>query len=200
MQTFAEKCAAIESLLPLLHIHLDYLPQAVRVSRYGDADQYPGAPRPAWATADCDGRCGWCEYRKVCRGEWWEVVREKLRRRYRLVAIELSLRKLELILPRAARAIYALYVYELGESGPLVDERLRQWARKGIEWMAQEIPGEVPHFGERRREKKALIRELLEQGYTYRVITATVRCSRREIAEVSRAFKARQERTVSASS
>jgi len=131
------------------------------------------------------------------------VVREKMRRRYRLETVARSLDGLMYTLPQAYRAIVALYVDPYDELSEPLDEwhkdRRRQWADSGIDWMVREIPGELVAFGEKRgNDKRSLIREMLEQGFTYRAITFSIGCSRRDISAVKRGMEERQERTPSA--
>lgn len=140
MQTHADKCAAIRSLLPLLVEHLDSLPMRLKVS----------GGNGGGGGLHCDGRCAACDWNASCRGEWWEVEREQLERRYRLKAIRISLRLLEYANATQYAAIQVCYVEPIEADWYNLDGVWFRIAEDGIRWMAGEIPGDVPAWGEKR--------------------------------------------------
>ena len=164
---------------------------ALKVSSL-DKEQHGGAG------VDCDGKCENCEFEKSCRGAWWDVVREKLERRYRLRALRISLRQLEYVDPTQYHAIQVCYVDPLDVDWYHLDELWFRVAEDGIRWMADEIPGEITPYGEKRIPRNVRIHELREQGYSYRRIAVIVGCSYREISVCLHGQEVRPESTVSA--
>ena len=122
-----------------------------------------------------------------------------LRRAYRLDDIEACLRKLRLKGfhgRRLATAVDCEYVAPMREYEP---ERRAKWARVGVYWMARDIEGELVAFVPMRllsREER--IEGMLSRGAHYGEIAQAVRCSRREVASVSRAVRVRSESTADA--
>lgn len=211
MQTLEDKAAAIKSLLPLLVEHLDCMPMSMVIRRWDENGGGGGL--------DCDGRCESCDWKDSCRGAWWEVVREKLERRYRLKAIRISLRQLEHVNPTLHEAVYVCYI---DPEDPIDDldavPRIRvngktyvsktyaatlgpEWyaaADRGVYLMAEEIPGDVPAYGEKRKTKAEQIVEARETGCSIAFIAQQLRCSKSTVIQVLRAQKERSQSTLSA--
>lgn len=196
-QTPTEKAAAIISLLELVWFHLDYIPGAMRVQRYGEAEGGEGTPPLAPVNVNCNGRCHTClaYYRlmgkkPVCPPEEkWARERATLRRRYRIADVEESLMRLATVDATLAQAVWAEHVESWPDprTEPIaadVREYRRECARRGVEWMAHDVRGDVPAYGERPDPIENQIRQLAAQGYTQRRIQRELRCDRNKITAV----------------
>lgn len=196
-QTLLDKQAALKTLLPLLIVHLGLYEQALKISAYGDADDVR-KHGPVWSTLDCDGDCKRCEWEKTCRGEWFEVVKEKLRRRYRLQAVEISLGCLEYENEGWYHAVWQFYVDPPEDDCFHLSDLCRVYADAGVEWMAREIPGELVAFGEDRchTTKQALTLQIIhmsQQNFTQRRIAHELRCGRDRVRQTLAAVGVRCE-------
>ncbi len=194
-QNLSEKCEAIISLLEFVWFHLDFVPGAMRVQRYGESEG--GAGHTVIFDPNCSGRCFTClAYHKskkqqpLCPPEErWVWERKKLRRRYRIGDIEAALIALSKCHPTQAQAVWAVYVEPwpepktepIGESARAKRQIL---ADQGVVWLAHEIKGELVAYGERPDPRDNQIRQLAAQGYTRRRIAKEVRCSLRDVVKV----------------
>jgi len=126
-QTIAERHAALESLLPLLHVHHAYLDQ-VRSGLGGLAPSAPDGPPPP-AREDQD--------------EPWVTQERLLARAYRLDEVARLFALLEEHRPRWALAVY----YEHVEPWPAWEPEERALlARLGVRFMAAGCRGWLPTF------------------------------------------------------
>ena len=203
MQTLAEKCEAIKTLLPCLaehlHCHPAYrlVPRAQWVSEGGEP---PGVTQPP-----CDQHCWQCT--EPCRDATWVLEYRRIRRAYPIV------RKLERLLdlricyqPGGSKwrfAIMGLYVtpWDVLEHG--------EWpelAERGIAWLAEQCRGEVPWYegavpeqGEERRDYRTRrILYLRERGLSVRRIAQRVGVAKSTVSDILHAHGVRLERKVAA--
>ena len=206
-QTLGQKCEAIQSLLPLLDVHLWSMREARTVPRYGQATEREKdpdyMPPPLWLMLECEGRCEHCEHKPDCKGEPWEVLKDRLRKQYRLRAIQRGLLRLDDLAHFLAHAVVAVYAdpyegrfadsYASAGSEPLSQEdrdRRLQYARAGVRFIALNLPGDVRGINEERRPKRERIIELRRMGFSYRAIQRMLRCSPNTIRESLQAQEA----------
>jgi len=188
-QLFPDKCEAIRSLLPLIFWHLDYMPHAMKVRRYGQSEGDPGKPPAAPINVNCDGRCFTClAYFKLMGKlpncppeEKWERERQSLRRKYRIIDLEDALLNLGAFAPNLAQAVWATYVEPWPEPktepiGWKAREHRACCAEEGIKWLAHDLQGDVLGYGEKRDPIENQIRQLASQGYGNKRIAKELRC------------------------
>lgn len=163
----------LPDILSLLHVHHAYLDQIRSSIRY--VRQCEGVPRPEPRDE------GWV----TCQ-RWYEVA-------YRTHHVAASLQRLAhakgLGIPghRAAAAVYYSHVEPWPEWAP---RHRAEWARVGVEWMAEDIEGWLdPFVPMRPKDRRETIRVLRSEGLTYGQIAARVGCSR---TTVSAALQGRQ--------
>lgn len=196
-QTFGEKCEAIESLLELIWWHLDFVPGAVRVHRYGESEGGAGPGSLAPVVVDCNGRCFTCLAYWASRGkapvcppeEKWAREAAILRRRYRIKDVEDSVLRLAEQYPTQAQAVWAVYVEPWPDPktepiSPSTRAERQALALEGITWMAHDIWGDVIGYGQKADPLENQIRELAAQGYTWKRIAKELRCSKSTIRRV----------------
>lgn len=184
-QDKAEKIAALRSVLPLLHAHHEMM-GAMRVRTSMEGLQSEG------------GDEGWQHFRWTApplpeaQDLAWVERQRRLSRRYRLYAVTLSLQKLERHKPGWAAAIYYTYIEPWTEWNP---DRRKEWAENGLEWMAEEIPGEVPPYNpvarpaEQVRQRDAEIERMLHAGISRRAICRALRCGPNLVAAVAKRYR-----------
>jgi len=217
-QDFTAKCETIVSLLQCVYAHLDYVPGALHVQRYGDSEEgAPTGPAPCtvvtrrwtcWQT--------WPQYRLIVQlpprmtEEKWAAEYASLRKRYRIGDVEESLTRLSRVEPTLAQAVWAEYVEpwldpKTEPVAPEMKEQRRVWAEAGIEWLAHDIRGEVEGFGEPLQSQRPpvtardrLIVEMRIGGASYGEIVKKARCSRSTVKAVLSGLKVRRGRTMSA--
>lgn len=175
-QTVAEKAAAIGSVLFLLEDHFRLL----RMGRVGSCIHYPriiyGCPPPRNPYAE----------------ESWVVYQAKLARMYRLGAVRRALNKLEEQYPHLAQAVKARYV-EVPPLDFIDPDNGPRWALEGLLFMARDIPGDVPHHGQRllppapQSDSRTLqVLDLRDRGFSYKRIAHRMHMSERDIREILR--------------
>lgn len=196
-QPFADKCEAIASLLGFVWYHLDFIDGAMRVQRYGDSETGgEGRPPAEPYYVGCNGRCYTCIAYHQTQGrkpacppdEKWLRERATLRRRYRIADLEKSLVSMAQVEPNQAQAVWAVYVEPwpdaktepIGEAQREARDRL---AWDGVEWMANDIRGDVVGYGEKPDPVENQIRQMASQGYTWKRICRELRCSRRDVSK-----------------
>jgi hypothetical protein len=194
MQDFQSKCEAIRSLLPLIFWHLDYMPHALKIRRYGQAEGDGGKPPPKPVNVNCDGRCWTClAYFKLMGKlpacppeERWENERKALRRKYRITDLEEAITRLETNL---AQAVWAVYVEPWPEpkTEPIGWEARRHrhlCAEDGIEALAHDVRGDILGYGDKRDPIENQIRQLASQGYGTKRIAKELRCRPAKVQSV----------------
>lgn len=193
MQTLTDKQAAIISILELVYFHLDRVPGAMHVQRYGESEGAPPERRePLAYNVNCDGRCARCieahsGKRPICPPEEaWAAERDYLRREYRIADVWESLERLSGYEPSWAQAVWTLYVE------PCLDPRSEciapehraerdRCAKLGVEWMAHDVRGDVRAFGERVEPIDNQIRQLASRGLSQRRIASKLHVGRERI-------------------
>lgn len=208
-QPFADKLAAIRSLLELVYWHLDYIPGAMRVQRYGESEQEPPEHRVFLpVNVDCNGRCYTClaYYRLIGRRpdcppeEKWERERADLRRRYRIADVEASLMRLADVDVTLAQAVWAVYVEPwpgalwdatrpaMGAKTEAISLTVREerarLAEEGVRWLGHDIRGDVLAYGEKPDPIDNQIRQLAAHGYTWKRIRRELGVSNDRISRV----------------
>lgn len=191
MQTLEEKIRAIASVLWLLEDHY----RMIDIGRVGACIQYErlpdghpwSPPRPEW----CDG------WNPEAVMDW--ILRARaVSKRYRLWPVQLALEKLRRHKPRQAAAVLARYT-ELPPPNWYEPDKIGALSRAGLEFMARDIPGDMPEYGLPRPPSRfEIIEGMLERGCSHRYIAREVGCSYRDISGVSAAMKERRESTASA--
>ena len=184
MQSLAERCEAIVSLLPLLEIEIQ--PET-------DGDGGEDA---------CPNDCHTCTV--VCTDELWYVIWKRLRRAYPLGALEYLLEKLDVAHWTWRWAVHYTWVQPWSDFDP---ERRAEWAREGVAWLADEWEKRWPHWSirkylipgmEREPTREERIEDMLTRGFTWQRICRELGCSKREISAVARARMERPRSTASA--
>jgi hypothetical protein len=197
MQPFSEKCLAIESLLAFVWFHLDFVPGAMEVRRYGQSEGVQPARAAKPYNVDCNGRCDTCRAYHETLGkkpacppdERWATEYRTLRRRYRIADVEDSLYSMADFQPLQAQAVWAVHVepWPDPKTEPIGEEaRARRQIRadQGIVWMAHDIKGDVIAYGEKPDPKANQIRQLYSQGFSQRRIAKEVGCSLRDVNRI----------------
>lgn len=221
LQTIDERCDAIKSLLPWIMAHLDHVPGAARVQRYGESEGGAGTP-PLEPYTECTGRCHTCRAYLATLGkepvcppdERWVREARWIRRRYRIDDLEKSIMRLAGHDPTVAQAVWAVYVEpwpgdlldpkrpQLGAKtealSPGVRKERADLAEIGVRWMAHDLHGEIVAYGEQTVRREIQIIQLAEQGYTQRRIARELRCRPETVGAVLRALEGRSQRTDSA--
>jgi hypothetical protein len=193
LQSVADKTAAIISLLELVYFHVDKIPGAMHVQRYGESEGDPGERRaPLAYNVNCNGRCARCieahsGKKPLCPPEEvWAAERAYLRREYRIADVWESLERLSGHEPSWAQAVWTLYVE------PCLDPRSEciapehraerdRCAKEGVEWMAHDIRGDVRAFGEKVEPIDNQIRQLASRGLSQRRIAVKLHVGRDRI-------------------
>lgn len=196
-QRLSDKCDAIISLLALVFWHLELIPGAMKVQRYGESDGTSDAKPPTPYNLNCKGMCRdcWEDHRAIgkkpaCPPEvTWVRVHDGLRRQYRIADVEAALIALRDANVVMAQAVWAVYVEPWPEprTEPIGHEAREHRARladEGIVWLAHEIRGEVLGFGEKVDSRENQIRQMASQGFTQRRIARELRCSLRDVRRV----------------
>jgi hypothetical protein len=205
-QSFADKCAAIESLLESVFAHLDYVPGAMRVQRYGDAELEGGSGIAQQTCIIRRWTCwgSWPQYRLIVQlppkmsEEKWAREYADLRRRYRIADLEASLIRLSDAEPSQAQAVWAVHVEPWLDPatepiGPVAKETRRLLAVAGVEWMAHDIRGDVLAFGEKREPIDNEICRMLADNWTERRIAHDLGVGRDRIRALKRTLEVRCE-------
>jgi len=168
-----ERHQALESLLPLLHVHHAYLDQ-VRSGLGGLAPSAPDGPPPP-AREDQD--------------EPWVTQERLLARAYRLDEVRRLFALLEHVRPLWSLAVY----YEFVEPWPVWEpERRVLLARLGVRLMAASCRGPLPTFAPalpRRRPvrgREEEVQALREQGWQRDRIARHLRMSARDVSRLLR--------------
>ena len=202
MQEPDEKVAAIASLLWLLPEHYTML----RLNRQGMIDycnELEQGELSSWRPPLIEEFEGW-PVEKV--QAWWRYQRG-LSAKYRLWAVGLALQKLE----KEHREQYIAVVMECVEDGVYTwyePERISKRCRAGLEFMAADIPGDVPFFQELvvsvRPKVSAVARnrrivEMAGEGISKAKIVKELGCSRTTVNAVLSGQRVRSGRMVSAS-
>jgi len=188
LQSVADKTVAIISLLELVYFHVDKIPGAMHVQRYGESEGAPpeGRREPLVYNVNCNGRCARCieahsGKKPLCPPEEvWAAERAYLRREYRIADVWESLERLSGHEPSWAQAVWTLYVE------PCLDPRSEciapehraerdRCAKEGVEWMAHDVRGDVRAFGERVEPGENEIRRLRSGGLSERQIVIVLR-------------------------
>jgi hypothetical protein len=144
-QTIAERHAALESLLPLLHAHHAYLDQV----RSGLGGLAPSPPEGPPSPNDED------------REEPWVTQERLLARAYRLDEVARLFALLEEVRPRWALAVY----YEHIEPWPAWEPGERSMlARLGVRFMAASCRGWLPTFAPALLKRRPVAERLPEVG------------------------------------
>ncbi len=209
MQSFADKCDAIESLLGFIFFHLDDIPGAIRVQQYGASEILDGTTQYRPINLECNGRCYTClAYHKmlgkkpVCPPEEkWAREAEKLRRRYRIRDVENSVLRLSGVDPVQAQAVWAEHVEPWPDPktepiSPEVKAERVALAKLGVQWMAHDIRGDVLAYGEKPDPKDNEIRRMLSYGVSERRIARELEVGRDRIRSLKRADEGRCEQEV----
>lgn len=168
----------------------------MRTTRLGESIGEPGPPSPVWATLDCNGKCIWCEWERQCGGLWWEVVREKLKRRHRLEAIRISLEGLEHHNEGWYHAVWQFYIDPPEDECFQLSDLCRVYADAGVEWMAREIPGEIVPLDGKRRTLTEQIWLKREEGLSIRQIGRALSVKKCVVENVLAGKNAREDQGV----
>jgi hypothetical protein len=208
-QRLSDKCEAIISLLALVFWHLELIPGAMKVQRYGESDGTSDAKPPTPYNLNCKGLCRdcWEDHRAIgkkpaCPPEvTWVRVHDGLRRQYRIADVEAALIALRDANVSMAQAVWAVYVEPWPEprTEPIGHEAREHRARladEGIVWLAHEIRGPVIAFGLSKREQ---VEEMLRSGVTSTAaIVRAVGCDRRYVKRLKHTQVVRPRQTVDA--
>jgi hypothetical protein len=174
MQTFAEKCAAIESLLPCITLHLDKHPsfRVVPKPRWvseGEPPPHHESPPP------CDERCVGCGAR--CLEEAWLREYYRLRGQYPIIRRLERLADLEITYhdPDMRTAIRYSYLepWRIIEKAPYWKDK----ADCAVEWLAGNCRRDVPLYvppgmpkGARTPHQAFVMVSMRGRGLSYRKI------------------------------
>lgn len=195
MQTLAEKCEAIKSVLFLLEDHFRMLD----MGKIGSTLDYPRDNILASCAAP---RCSEDEER-------WLLYQRQVSKRYRLYAVGWALARLRLHHPDQARAVQARYIF-IPPLDWLDRSTQPELSEQGIEFMARDIPDDVPTYtpwhgvaeGERlvAGDRESEVLRLRMTGHTYAQIAKRLRCSKSTVRDICHAHLGRQRRTTDAGS
>jgi hypothetical protein len=155
MSDLDDKVEALKTLLPLLEEHLDDIPGALKVARLGETRGGESSDSFKWM-----GR----------KAKTWS--------RYRLRAVSRSFEALADEDPRSAQALYWTYVnpWDRFDADDLDD-----LLERGLYWMADEIPGELPIYGETRKDT---VCRLYRKGYKRDEISHGLHMSGRDVSKM----------------
>jgi hypothetical protein len=181
VQTLEDKCAGIVSLLELMLYHLDDAPGKVITQRQEWISERSSLdlpkPPPKLYNVACKGRCQDCMNALKVSGkkpdcppdELWVRERDSLRRRYRMVDVEVSLMRLSEYAPTLAQAVWAQHVEPSPDpktepiSKHTRDER-EEWAWRGVNWMARDIHGDVIAYSTEAPTREKQAADLMAEG------------------------------------
>jgi hypothetical protein len=147
------KVEALETLLPLLESYLEMAPGALHIPSY--SGEVRGGERE--------------------ESFKWMHTKSKLWSRYRLFAVSRSFEKLCEEDPIAGRSIYWTLVCPWDRFKPNPEAVLR-----GLHWMADEIPGELPVYLETKHQTAV---RLYKAGMTRDQITGVLHMSARDVSK-----------------
>jgi hypothetical protein len=213
MQSLDDKREAIKSLLPFIYYHLDFVPGALHVQRYGESEGNEGPPPRAYFI-DCNGRCQTCLawHRSVGKKpacppeERWVIEYGTLRRKYRIRDIETAILGLADFDRIIAQAVWMTWVEPWPEWTPRYDEAA-PLAEQGLEWLAHEIEGDVLGMGEMEPPRRTRIsiserdRQIVQMrvdGASYGEIVRKLGCSKTTVRAVLADKRVSRGRTISA--
>lgn len=111
-------------------------------------------------------------------GVWWEVVREKLRRRHRLDTLRISLYKLQREWEPRYYAVWQVYIDPPEDDCFVLSRTCQRLADLGVEWMAEEIPGEITPLDEKRKTLHEQILDKRADGLSIRQIARSLDCKK----------------------
>lgn len=191
-QSREEKAAAVASLLPLLHLHLDLI-VGVRSSLGNLAPSLEEEWRPP--TPTCAGDCPSCRkaharagVRPICPPDEAWVQRERyFRSRYRLAAIARGLERLHARRPLLALAAYYHHVEPWPEWNA---NRRPALAREACHLIAEEIRGELVPFAPAATQRRPVadrldeVRRLHDRGLGRNQIVGELRMSARDVTRL----------------
>ena len=201
MQTLAEKCEAIKTLLPCLTEHLNRHP----AYRIVPAPRWVSGPEPPKPPPQiCDGSCATCT--QTCVEEAWVREYRRLRRAYPVIKRLEKLLDLKIYYQKHGAtwraAIMGVYVtpWDLMQNA--------HWltlANRGIEWLAGECKREVPWYDGpipqspdpcEHRIRQVLYLHL--RGLSCRRIAQKVGLGKSTVSDILRAHGVRSERKAAA--
>ena len=177
-QTLTEKAAAVASVLWLMEDHY----RMIKAGRVGSCIHYERKPdgTERWRPPIVEEFEGWPVNRIIA----WVMAQRKVSARYRLWAVGLALQKLERARPELALAVKVAHM-EIPTPNWYEPALLKDRAKEGLEWMAEDIPGDVPEWGgEKAEPRDNQIRRMAADGYTRRRIARECRCSLRDVQRV----------------
>ena len=163
------KAAAIASVLWLMEAHY----AMIKAGRVGSCIHYERKPdgTERWRPPIVEEVEGWPVNKVIA----WVMAQRKVSGRYRLWAIGLALQKLERVRPELALAVKVAHM-EIPTPNWYEPALLRNRAREGLEWMAEDIPGDVPEWGGEKAEPvENQIRRLKSDGLSERQIVTELR-------------------------
>ena len=199
MQTFTEKCAAVESCLGVLQEHLCLIAKVHTTLERVIPDSGGEVHLPPPVPADPhDAHYPPEAWERVLAGNVW---------RWRLGALTEALDRLSDVKPLWATAVYLEFVEP--DYLPEWNARLREcWAAEGVAWIARDIPGEMPYCerGARKttakeraqQRKETTIVQLRERGLSYQRIADKTGYSKDAVGRLLRKVDGRCGRPVSA--
>ena len=189
-QTLTEKAAAIASVLWLMEQHY----AMVTAGRVGSCIHYERTPdgTEQWRPPIVEEFEDWPVNRIIA----WVQAQRKVSARYRLWAIGMALCRVHARSPQHSLAVRAFYV----EIPPVVWlDNVEQLAREGLEFIAEDVPGDVRAWGESRpKTKRELVLDLLGDNLPTKTIAIYAGCDPSYVRRIKRAMSVRSEREMSA--
>lgn len=182
-QEIPEKIAALRSVLPLLHAHHELIHELrIRTSWEGMGVEECRGPSLSGAVSEK-------------RDMAWIECQKSLSHRYRLHAVSLSLQKLNRHKPGWAAAIYYGLIEPWTDWNP---DRREEWMENGLEWMAREIPGDVPNYNPVQRSSEVVerrnveIEDMLRSGAPRRAICRALKVGPNLVAAVAKRYREKE--------
>lgn len=173
LQTIHEKAEAIQTVLPLLHVHHPATDSAIQYERTPEGRE-PPKPDP------CEQyECRSCPVER-CPEEKWEKEKRFYDRRYRTGELSRALDVLYEQSRCVAQATYYEYVEPWDEFMPA---KRRKYAKAGTYFLAGFIRGDVPAFSLDPicQPWRSQARDLHAQGYSARAIAKMLGRNRQSI-------------------
>lgn len=202
-QTLTEKAQAIASVLWLLPEHYSM----IRIGRSGVhfINEIEQPELAGWRPKIPEEFEGW----PIEQIKRWYAYQHYLSKKYRLRSIERAMQRLDKEHPEQCLAV----VMECVEDGLCTwydPERVSDRCKAGLEFLADDVPGEVPWFQEavvdfsrhatNKQARDKRIREMHADGISGRKIARELRCSHHTVKAVICGLAVRCGRTVSARS
>lgn len=205
-EDLSEKAQAIASVLWLLPDHFSM----IRIGRYGVhfINEIEQSDLPSgWRSRIPEEFEGW----PLAEIKSWFAYQRQLSRKYRLRAVGRALDRLKTLSDRDTgipewRGRYEAVVMECIEGGDFSwyePHRVSDRCREGLEFMADDVPGEVPWFHEAvvnlgRQARNRRIQEMAAEGIGKKRIARELGCSPHTVKAVLRGHVVRHGRVTSA--